>query len=225
MNNKNTSIWVPADDPPVDYNDTSGIDRRRFYVRQPNGYSCAPTALTEALFDFGASGGSSGLNFDGATYANFNSRMAMRQRVESLVGEPQQEFQSIDEMAVFAQQLGLSTILHFDPESGGSITPQNIDAVMKAFDAALAAGHGIIVNVPHHFIYCVGKTADGRYIVGDPADPATALWSPWRMANELDHQYDPFNDNWNPTPTGFVEVWNPDKPVHNHIVSIANPTP
>jgi hypothetical protein len=221
MNNGNASTSVPANDPPVD--DTTGISRERFVIRQPNGWSCAPTALAEACFDFCASGGSTGIKFDGATFADPISRMAMRQRVENLVGEPQQEFQSIDEMAVFAQQLGLSTILHFNPNSGGSITPQTVDEAMKALDAALAAGHGVIINVPHHFMYCAGKTPDGLYIVGDPADPWTATWNTWRMSNELDHQYDPFNDNWNPTPTGFVEVWNPNKPVHDHLVSIANP--
>jgi hypothetical protein len=210
-------------EPPVNYDDTTGIDRRRFYIPQPNNYSCAPTSLTEALFDFNASGGGTGLHFDGATFADPNARKAMRLAVERAEEEPQKDFGSIDEEAMYARKFGLSTKLHFDPDSGVSITPANVNQAMGELDAALAAGHGVIVNVPHHFVYCAGKTADGQYIMGDPADPNTALWNSWRMTNEMDHQYDPFNRNSQWTPTGFVEVWNPDKPAHDHIVSLGYP--
>lgn len=206
----------------VNYDDTTGIDRRRFYIAQPNNYSCAPTSLTEASFDFNASGGTSGIKFDGATFANPGSREATRHAVERMVGEPEKGFGSIDEMAKYAGKVGLSTKLHFDPDSGVAITPGNVDQAMKELDAALAAGHGVIINVPHHFVYCAGKTADGNYIMGDPAD-RTATWNSWRMANEMDHQYDPFNNNRQWTPTGFVEVWNPNKPAHDHVDSIENP--
>jgi hypothetical protein len=208
---------------PVDYADTTGVDRRRFYIAQPNSYSCAPTSLTEAAFDFNASGGESGLKFDGATFANRGSREATRRAVERMTGEPERGFGSIDEEAMYASKLGLSTKLHFNPASGTEITPKNVDKAMAELDAALAAGHGVIINVPHHFVYCAGKTADGQYIMGDPAEPGTSLWNSWRMANEMDHQYDPFNNNRQWTPTGFVEVWNPNKPVHDHIVSSGNP--
>jgi hypothetical protein len=210
-------------EPPVDYNDTTGVDRRRFYIAQPNNYSCAPTSLTEALFDFNASGGDSGLNFDGATFANPRSREATRAAAERIVGQPEKEFGSIDEMEMYARKLGLSTKLHFDPASGLEITPKNVDQAMAELDAALAAGHGVIINVPHHFVYCAGKTSDGKYIMGDPAEPRTSSWNSWRMANEMDHEYDPFNNNRRWTPRGFVELWNPNKPVHDHIVSIGNP--
>lgn len=209
-------------DPPVNYDDTTGIDRRRFYIAQPNNYSCAPTSLAEAAFDFNASGGNTGIKFDGATFANTRAREASRHAVERLTKEPEQEFGSIDDEAMYARQLGLSTILHFNPASGKEITKDNVHIAMRELDAALAAGHGVIINVPHHFVYCAGKTADGMYIMGDPAD-RTALWNSWRMENEMDHLYDPWNDNDYWTPTGFVEVWNPSKPVHDHIVSTGAP--
>lgn len=216
-------IKGPKSDPPVDYDDTSGIDRRRFYIPQPNDYSCAPTSLTEACFDFNASGGDTGLHFDGATFADPNSREAMRHGVERTEEEPEKDFGSIDDEARYAGKFGLSTKLHFDPDSGVSITSANVNQAMTELDGALAAGHGAIVNVPHHFVYCAGKTPDGQYIMGDPADSRTSLWNSWRMSNEMDHQYDPFNDNRQWTPTGFVEVWNPNKPVHDHIVSLGYP--
>lgn len=213
----------PISDGPVKYDDTSGIDRRRFYIPQPNSYSCAPTALSEAAFDFNASGGNTGLHFDGSTFADPNARKATRQAVEKLEEEPQKDFGSIDEEAMYAGKLGLSTKLHFDPDSGVEITPANVNQAMKELDAVLAAGHGAIVNVPHHFVYVAGKTADGQYIMGDPADPKTSTWNAWRMSNEMDHQYDPFNNNQQWTPKGFVEVWNANKPAHDHVVNLSNP--
>ena len=210
-------------DPPVNYDDTTGIDRRRFYIAQPNNYSCAPTSLAEAAFDFGASGGVTGIKFDGATFADPKKREASRKAVERLTKEPEQEFGSIDDEAMYARQLGLSTKLHFNPASGTEITPKTVDKAMAELDQALAAGHGVIINVPHHFVYCAGKTPDGMYIMGDPAEPRTPLWNKWRMSHEMDHTYDPFNDNERWTPTGFVELWNANKPVHDHIVSTGYP--
>ena len=209
--------------PPVNYDDTTGIDRRRFYIAQPNNYSCAPTSITEACFDFNASAGDSGLHFDGATFADPRAREATRHAVERITHEPEQDFGSIDDEAMYAGKLGLATKLHFNPASGVGINPKNVDQAMTELDAALAAGHGVIINVPHHFVYCAGKTADGMYIMGDPAESRTSLWNNWRMANEMDHQYDPFNNNSQWTPTGFVELWNPNKPVHDHVVSTNNP--
>jgi hypothetical protein len=210
-------------EPPVNYDDTTGIDRRRFYIAQPNNYSCAPTSLTEAAFDFNATGGDTGLHFDGATFSNPNSREAMRHGVEKLTKEPEEDFGSIDDEAMYAGKLGLSTKLHFNPASGVGITKDNVDQAVAELDAALAAGHGAIINVPHHFVYCAGKTADGLYIMGDPAESRTQLWNSWRMANEMDHLYDPFNNNRQWTPTGFVEVWNANKPAHDHVVSTGYP--
>lgn len=184
-----------ADEPPVNYDDTTGIDRRRFYIAQPNNYSCAPTSLTEALFDFNSSGGDSGLHFDGATFANPSSREAVRKAVERAEEEPQKDFGSIDEEAMYAAKFGLATKLHFNPDSGVTITPANVNEAMAELDVALAAGHGVIINVPHHFVYCAGKTADGQYIMGDPAESRTTTWNTWRMTNEMDHMYDPFNNN------------------------------
>lgn len=206
----------------VNYDDTSVIDRRRFYIAQPNDYSCAPTSLTEALFDFNASGGNSGVKFDGASYADPNTRMAARQTVEAATGEPAQEFGSIDDEAGYAQQFGLNTKVHFDPNVT-SITQDNVNDAMNELNSALASGHGVIINVPHHFVYCAGRTPDGRYVMGDPAESGTGTWDAQRMASEMDHSFDPFNSNWPPTPTGFVEVWNPDKPVHSKYVSSGDP--
>lgn len=207
--------------------DSSVIDRRRFYMQQPDGSSCGSTSLAMALFDFDSSGGKSGLNFSGSTFANPSSR---EQTLQSVVSNTENLTSggNIDTEAQLAQQYGLQAKVHFDPNSGQSITTQNVDQAVGQLNTALKAGHGVIINAPHHYIYISGMTPDGQYVMGDPADPNTGTWDVNRLKSELDHTYDPFNSaisesNPDPSPTGFVEVWNANQPVHKTFVSSANP--
>jgi hypothetical protein len=61
--------------------------------------SCEQILREEASFDFNASGGDSGLKFDGATFANSRSRKATRHSVKRMMVQPEREFGSIDETA------------------------------------------------------------------------------------------------------------------------------
>jgi cell wall-associated NlpC family hydrolase len=209
----------------VNYADTNVIDRRRFDLKQPDGDSCGPTSLTEAFFDFQA-GDKDGINFDGATFANPSSRAAALAAVEKLTLQDVSHgnINQISQWAAtFFGDVKDPTTGKEDVTSGknGVINHFN-DTSLSDLTAALQKGHGAIVNVPHHYVYVSGMTADGQYIVGDPAHPEKGTWTPEYMNYELKQLA---GSNGQPTSFGFAEVWNPNKPVHTpgKVVSTDSP--
>jgi cell wall-associated NlpC family hydrolase len=211
---------------PVNNGDTTGIDRRFLDVAQPLGSSsCGPTSLTEAFFDFQAPD-KEGINFDRATFVNPASREAARAAVEKLT------LQDVSHGNIHQISQWAATFFGDvkDPTTGKEDVTLGKNGVIDHFGdtnlsdltEALQKGHGAIVNVAHHYVYVPGMTANGQYVVGDPAHPETGTWSPEYMNYQLKQLG---GSGGQETSFGFAEVWNPNKPVHTpgKVVSTDSP--
>lgn len=176
-------------------------DRGQFYISQMGDtnyggslFMCGSTSLYMACRDWHAKGSADVTGGQGfAKQPSENERVAVA-KTTGVLAEGQ--FPGGPElMAQEAEKQGLKA------KAYDSNTGANADQAlsMNAMDAELAAGHSIILNGPNHFIYIAGKTANGQYIVGDPANPGVTTMNRQDIESRLVN-----------AGRGFTAVWNPD---------------
>lgn len=177
----------PPAEPRREQQRSSHSDRQNWYISQQgdgrNGsqwFACGPTSLLMALADFGLA------TADEPTRQKLIDETGTR-RAGQFPG-------NAELIGRYARQYGLNA------EYNGSNDWRQVDA-------AINEGKGAIVNgslrsrsggTVGHFVYIAGKDEQGRYILGDPANPATSRWT----AEEL-RAFMTRGSN----PPGFAAVW------------------
>lgn len=156
--------------------------RENWYISQERDgetgpwFGCAPTSLLMAMADYGLAE---------PTEAN-RQKLIRETGTARPLGFPGKS----DLMSVEAQKRGLNS------ESRDTTDWREVDAQVEK-------GRGVIVNGTmknggKHFVYISGKDAAGKYIVGDPAEPAKTTWTTEDLRGFMSRP---------PGPLGYAAVW------------------
>lgn len=153
-------------------------NRDQIYLQQPTGWTCGPTSLAMAM----AAAGVRPANMDTVW------EMAQGDKLNTIANHSTDKMPW--EIADIARSMGVNAEGH-----AGAFVPE--------MRAALANGHGIMVNVKEpdtggHFVYIAGLDPSGQMIVCDPWHPETTTWS--------DEQLQDYSSRA-PGPGNFVEFW------------------
>ena len=135
------------------------------FIRQPNGWTCAPTSLAMALAHHGL----------GSADPQTAQRLAAETGTNPSVGFPG----GVSLMASEARARGLQAT---------SSSSRSVGDMRSEVEQ----GRALIVNGTHpsgvpHFLYVAGVAADGRFIVNDPASGGTQRWSDAQL-HEFTHR-------------------------------------
>jgi hypothetical protein len=153
-------------------------DRDAIYMQQPNGWTCGPTSLAMAMVAAGKRPANQDTIWE----------MAAPDKLNTIANHSTDKMP--DQIADIARSMGVNAEGH-------------IDGHASDIRAALAAGHGTVVNGTNgggggHFIYLAGLDQNGQFIVCDPWHPEITRWNDADLEN--------FTRN-GPGPGNFVEIW------------------
>jgi hypothetical protein len=183
----------------------------QFGDRKYRGYlfMCGSTSLYMACRDFEAPGSKDLTGGGGfSDRPSENERVALARKTGVMTsgmfpGGP-------DLMAAKAREQGLAATA-YDRNSGANSSKA---LSMDVMDRELLMGHGVILNAPRHFVYIKGKTEDGNYVVGDPANPNIKVMTRADVQSRLVS-----------SGRGFTAVWNPGIAFSNSASSDAGGSP
>lgn len=167
-------------------------DRDQIWLQQTNSYGCAAFSLEMAL-------------------AEWSGRQPSQQSVRYLENQPVagttiaragQFPGQLSDMADLARRQGLNTQVH---SYDRGVSPQTLEALNRELDQGKTALVRVInpTTGNNHWVYCIGRSQDGRYILADPSRRNNQVGGPHHNPLTPTQMLRAMNRGG----AGFVSVW------------------